>query len=440
MPNNYEEAYSKFINYIERQLMSVQSKLKNVEYYNIIKKMINDLSNSAKSKDYSKFMEYYNVLSRISDDVKDNLDIICYLAVHNTCDIPQMEEAIQKVFSDKSLLKMISYNESKELLEGKKEKLTSIIDGTCDFETLKNALLDSDLEDEEMIVILMHEAQKTILTSRKKLPSLEVNENEKIINSNNEIINKINILIEKYYPLVSSKPNKLVEMYKKLATPDNIDSINSMYSEKDVRVCLHILYLIKLKEERDEVLNSKPVDYQLLELNTLELLKEYELSCLAISEFEKERMENIPQETSVYFLIDPNKASFDLSDLSDEEKKTIESMIKDLESGLFDYERNKNAHTMVKQNICKDLNVFVNRKKNICISYIRVNSKVLILCFGTSRDIFDLSKSILNTNKSLINKTISNIRDNDEEFISSEEEFRNALNQSFPKEVEPHHG
>lgn len=443
MPNDYEEYYSLFYDYIEKQIQSMQDKLKNVDQNSKLRKIYKDLE----SRNYLKFVEYYGVLSKVSSSLKDNLDVIDFLVKNNITSAPQMEEAIDKVLSDKTLLRLISNHESKEFLEGMLQKLISIKDGTCDFETLKNALLDSNLSEECIIGILTHEAEKSTEVEHKKLPSLDENnqENNEIISNCRSIIKKINKLTHDYYHVVKSKPNNIIDMYRKTISLTAMDKINDIYQEKDVLVCMHVLHLIDLKNEALDLLDAKPIDYSLIELCIEELTYSYEEAMKAIAEYEKQNIESMPQEASLYFLTESGETLFNIDGFNEEEKKNIVSILKDLEAGLFDYERNKGNHTIVRQSIRKDINVFVNRKRNMTVSYIRINSeelnesKVLVLSIADIRKIFDLSQSILRNNGKDIDENVSKIKENDSEYISKEEELRDEiLSKLSVKEVTLH--
>ncbi len=439
-----EYYYTLFKEYIEKQVKSTQEQLKGLEYNIRIRKIYKELQ----SKNSNKFIEYYGVLSQISEYIKDNLDVIDFLVKNNITSAPQMREAIENILADKDLLQLISFTESKELLEGKIQKLTSILDGTCDFETLKNALLDSDLNDECVIGILDAEAEKTVKPEKKKLPSLDNNNaiNKEVMSKYNETIKKINKLVTRYYHLIQNKPSNLIEMYRKTLMGTNMKEINEVYQEKDVLVCLHILHLIDLKTEGEEVLNIKPVDYSLLEINIEELESAYEDATLIVEKYEKEQQEMVPQESTMYFLLDENnKLLFNLDSFSEDERRSISSILSDLEMGLFDYERNKSNHTIVKQSIRKDLNVFVNRKRNIAVSYIRINSeelegsKVLVLSIEDIKKIFATSQSILRSNSKLVDDSISKVKENTEEYNALQASIKDEIDSSFQREEVTHH-
>ena len=443
MFDNYEEYHRLFVEYLNKQIQSSLDKLKNIEQNNKLKKIYRELQ----SKSHLKFIEHYEILSKVNSTVKDNLDVIDYLVKNDIVSAPQMEEAMNNILSDKGLLKLISNNESKELLEGKVEKLTSIINGTCDFETLKNALISSDLSDECILGILNHEAEKSTSVTKKELPSLENtnNENKEIDNNYKNIINKINEFVKKYYYLVESKPSNLIDMYRKTISATHMDRINDFYTEKDVLVCMHVLYLLKLKDELDDVLNTKPVDYSLLEIGIEEITSAYENALSISKEYDKEKKESIITESSLYFLLDNGNISIDTEKYTNEEKKTISSILNDLEMGLFDYERNKNGHTVVLQSIRKDLNVFVNRKRNMSVSFIRINSeelnesKVLVLGIDDFRKIFDTTQRILKTNGRVIDDNIKSIKDNNNGFKEQEDAIREDVLSKLSKEEVMHH-
>ncbi len=439
-----EYYYTLFKEYIEKQVKSTQEQLKGLEYNIRIRKIYKELQ----SKNSNKFIEYYGVLSQISEYIKDNLDVIDFLVKNNITSAPQMREAIENILADKDLLQLISFTESKELLEGKIQKLTSILDGTCDFEILKNALLDSDLNDECVIGILDAEAEKTVKPEKKKLPSLDNNNaiNKEVMSKYNETIKKINKLVTRYYHLIQNKPSNLIEMYRKTLMGTNMKEINEVYQEKDVLVCLHILHLIDLKTEGEEVLNIKPVDYSLLEINIEELESAYEDATLIVEKYEKEQQEMVPQESTMYFLLDENnKLLFNLDSFSEDERRSISSILSDLEMGLFDYERNKSNHTIVKQSIRKDLNVFVNRKRNVAVSYIRINSeelegsKVLVLSIEDIKKIFATSQSILRSNSKLVDDSISKVKENTEEYNALQASIKDEIDSSFQREEVTHH-
>ena len=437
MPRDYEDAYKLFIDYINKQIDSLNSKLKNIDYFDMVRNIYNALKNG----DYSVFINNYEVLSNINSNIKDELDNIKFFVQNGVTSIPQMKEAISSILNDKELLRIVSNTESKEMMIGKLKKLESISNGEADFETLKNALLNSDLDDEDIIAILTHEAQKTVSDEKKFLPSLEEDNsfNNEITKKHSEILDKINELLEKYYYLIESKPQNLIEMYRKTLNASKIEDISSIYTEKDVLACLFLINLLDLKTEANELLNSRPIDYSLIEVNTEELFERYNLAVEAIKNYEKELTDSIPLDASVYFVLDNGNPLFDVNSFNDEVKKNIVSLLKDLEMGLYDYERSKNAHTIVKQSIRKELNVFVNRKRNTSISFIRINSsslkdsKVLILGIDESKNIFDKTKSILRSASSLIDSSILLISENNEEFISKEVAFKETLDKELSK-------
>ena len=195
MPSSYEEYYSIFLDYITKQQGITKNKLKNINLNSQIIKIYKDL----KGRNCFKFIEHYEVLSSVSESIKDNLDIIDFLVKNNIIDAPQMNEAIDNILSDKTLLRIVGNTESKEMLEGMLKRYASILDGTCDFETLKNALLASDLSTECILGILTHEAEKSTNEEKKELPSLEDEKNDEVYNEYQSVIKKVNELIDKYY-------------------------------------------------------------------------------------------------------------------------------------------------------------------------------------------------------------------------------------------------
>jgi hypothetical protein len=253
-------------------------------------------------------------------------------------------------------------------------------------------------------------------------------------------MDKINKIIDKYYSLLENKPANLIEMSKNTMLSSNKLEVNDVFKEKDVLVCIHISYLIDLKSEGEKIVNTKPIDNEVFEI----FIEDLEIACEkamdAIIEYEKEQIESIPRESTLYFLLNDDKGFFNLDEMSAEEKKNIDAILSDLETGLFDYERKRNGHTIVKQSVRRDLNVFVNRKRNTCVSFIRINkegfkeSKVLVLGIDDFRKIFDTSKSILKTNSSLIDESVEKIIAQDEEFERKEQEFKDSLKDMLSKE------
>ncbi len=451
MPKNYEEEYQLLINYIESQITSINEKLENVDYYDKIRKAYNEI----KGRDCSKFVEYYAILSKINSYVKDNLDVIDFLVKNNITVAPQMDESIDNILNNSELLEIVSSTLNKEMLSTQKEKLTSVLDGVYDFETFKDVLLNSNLDTEGIICILTREAEKSTIFNKKKdvhisdekkdLPSLDVNneQKEEIISKYNEILNKVNKLINKYYYLVQEKA-PLIEMYRKTKSSYNMREINNIFSEKDVLLCMHILSLIDLKTEGEDILKNKPIDHELLQITIDSLDEELNNTIEAANLYEKESVESMPLDSTVYYVLDENgKPLFDMEKFSDEEKKNIDSLLSNLEMGLFDYEVSKGLHTIVKQNERRDLNVFVNKKRNMSVSYIRINSsdlqnsKVLIICIDRSKKIFDTSISILKTQSYLIDESVIPIKENNSEFISKQDSFKETLKEMISREEVP---
>lgn len=431
MPGNYDESYELFTDFINKQLVSVRSKLKNAEYYGKIRKAYNEI----KSGNYMRFIDNYALLSKINSNIKDNLDIIDFLVKNNITNAPQMDAAISTILNDSDLLRLAGNQESKEMLSGEEKQLTSIIDGTYDFETFKNALLNSGLSDEEIIAILTHEAEKSTKVEEKhQLPSLEeYNEEREEVKELKELLDKVNELTHKYYYLIEDKPNNLISMYRRTIKGANMLEVNNMFNEKDVLLCMHVLNLIDLKDEANELLNQRPIDIELVEVSIDELTSAYENASQIKEEFEQEQSESIPLDTSIFYLLENGNPMFNLDDFSEEEKKNISALLQDLEMGLFDYERSKSSHSRVLQTVKKSLNVFVNKKRNTSVSYVRINSKdlkdskTLVLSIDDYRRIFDTTVSLLKTKGKLIDEVISKIKLSDEQLIQSNEEFKSSL-------------
>ena len=424
MPVSYEEYYSMFIDYIKKQENITRNKLKNINQNSKLRKVFKDLQ----SKNCFKFIEYYEVLSSVSSTIKENLDIIDFLVKNNITDAPQMNDAMESILNDNTLLRIVGNTESKEMLEGMLQKYAIILDGTCDFEILKNALLSSNLSTECIIGILTHEAEKSTKDEKKALPSLEEYENNEIIQRYQAVIKKVNELIDKYYHVIEGKPSNLIDMYKRTISVTNMDGVDEIYQEKDVLLCMHLLHLMNIKAEGEEILNDRPIDFTLVEVNIEELNEAYERTAASVINYEKEKQESMPQEASLYFLIDDYIPFFNLDEFTEEEYKNIGSVLVDLERGLFDYERKKSNHSIVKQNIRRDLNVFVNRKRNMAVSYIRVNSdKVLVIEVGDIRNIFTLTQSALRNCSDLIDMAISKIKANDSEFMAKQDVARDDI-------------
>ena len=431
MPGKYDESYELFTDFINKQLVSVRSKLNNAEYYGKIRKAYNEI----KSGNYMRFIDNYALLSKINSNIKDNLDIIDFLVKNNITDAPQMDEAISTILNDSDLLRLAGNHESKEILSGEEKQLTSIIDGTYDFETFKNALLNSGLSDEEIITILTHEAEKSTKVEEKhQLPSLEdYNEEREEVKELKELLDKVNEFIDKYYYLIEDKPNNLISMYRRTIKGANMLEVNNMFSEKDVLLCMHVLNMIDLKDEANELLNQIPIDIELVEVSIDELTSAYENASVIKEEFEQEQSESIPLDTSIFYLLENGNPMFNLDDFSEEEKKNISALLQDLEMGLFDYERSKSSHSRVLQTVKKGLNVFVNKKRNTSVSYVRINSKdlkdskTLVLSIDDYRRIFDTTVSLLKTKGKLIDEVISKIKSSDEQLIQSNEEFKSSL-------------
>ena len=209
--------------------------------------------------------------------------------------------------------------------------------------------------------------------------------------------------------------------------------VNNMFSEKDVLLCMHILNMIDLKDEANELLNQRPIDIELVEVSIDELTSAYENASIIKEEFEQEQSESIPLDTSIFYLLENGNPMFNLDDFSEEEKKNISALLQDLEMGLFDYERSKSSHSRVLQTVKKSLNVFVNKKRNTSVSYVRINSKdlkdskTLVLGIDDYRRIFDTTVSLLKTKGKLIDEVISKIKSSDEQLIQSNEEFKSSL-------------
>ena len=438
MPGNYDESYELFADFINRQLVSVKSKLKNAEYYGRIRKAYDEI----KSGNYMRFIDNYALLSKINSNIKDNLDVIDYLVKNNITKAPQMDEAMSAILSDSDLLKLVSNQESKEMLSGEEKKLSSIIDGTYNFETFKNALLNSGLKDEDIIAILTHEALKSTTVEKKHLPSLEeqTNEDTEEVKEYKELLDRVNELIEKNYHIIEEKPSNLIEMYKRTVKVSNMLEINDIFSEKDVLLCLHILHLIDLKNEANEVLKQKPIDLELVELSMEEITSAYERTVSSIEEYEKEQSESMPLDTTIYYFLEDGDSTFYLDNFTEEEKKNISALLEDLEMGLFDYERSKSSHSRVLQTVKKELNVFVNKRRNTSVSYVRINSKdlkdskTLILSIDDFRRIFDTTISLLKTKGKLIDEAISKVKSSDEEFARQNQEFKDTLKGDLPRE------
>lgn len=436
MHKSYEEAYNLFINYIKTQIQSTQDRLKNIEQNSKLRRAYRELQ----GREPLKFIENYSVLSKVNPTVKENLDIIDYLVKNGIKEAPQMDEAINNVLTNQTLLKLVTNPVTKEILEGILEQLQTIIDGTYDFETFKNALLSSNLDDEDILTILDHKAEETYAPEKKQLPSLEDIRKNEIVERYQGIATKINELLDKYYYLIEGKSPKLIELYRKTLKSASIKEMNEIYQEEDVLLCIHLLHLLELKGDGDEIFNVKPIDYSLIEISVEELTEAYEDALVVAKEYDELLSENESKPSNVCFL----DRGIDVDRFSSEEKSSINSILSDLEMGLFDYERNKTSHTIVRQTERKDLNVFVNRRRNMAVSYIRVNSediesKVVVLAIDDIRRIFDESKSVLRTNGKVIDETVSRIKENDTEFISELMAIRDEILSKLKEEEVTHH-
>ena len=440
MPNNYDKVFQLFLDYVNRQLTSVRSRIKNAEFSDKIREIYDQIN----GKNYNVCIDNYQLLSRISANVKTNLQTVDFLDKNGIASAPQMDIALKAIIDDKDLQRIVDRQYDKESLLAEEERLTSILEGRYDFESFKSVLLNSDLSLEDIITILDYEAEKSIVVEKKQLPSLE-NKNKAKLDSYQELIKRINGFVEKYYYLIEGKPSNLIEMYKKVLANSNIEGINKIYSQNDVLLCIHLLHLKDLLSEAEGILKEEPVDMELLEISEGDLTSSYEDAKKVSEKFEKEKSEDMPLDANLFFMLDRTEDQLDLDSFSQEDQKSILSCLQDLESGLFDYKRGKGNHTKVIQNIKKSLNVFINKKGNIAVSYVRINSKdlkdskVLVLCIDSLGRIFDSSISLLNSRGELLDDFISKVESLDPVFVGESTKIKDSIYDKLSRKEVSHH-
>jgi hypothetical protein len=317
------------------------------------------------------------------------------------------------------------------------ESLKAVKDGTASFDVFKDVLLHSDLSDEDVLTILRGKAFESIIVEKEesKFTEIKKEDNPKY----KEIDDKVEALIQKYYYLLEEKKtisDNLFKMYEKFLNIKSLDQDNKGhlvddikgFSNKEVSLALLITYLISKKQLFETIDNE-----ELKELYYEELESVYEAALEIGQLYDKEKLEELPLDANVYFLLENGKPLFDLDSLNDHEREILQELYRELELGKFDYVRGKSSHARVEQNIRKDINVFVNKKSSYKISFIRVSnenltdSKVLILSFENtrSRNIYSTSMYILNNKSDLIDDALERIKTQDETFISEQQAFIN---------------
>ena len=283
--------------------------------------------------------------------------------------------------------------------------------------------------------------------SHEQLPDLE-SINEETEEENPMVLNYLNIkdkvsdFINKYYFLIENKSLVQVKYYKELIRINNEESIVNYFNNNDELLSIYLYMLIDFKDEADKLIKHTPIDETLLELYIYEMQETLASALETAKKYEEENIEEAPIETKVYFLLNDEGKMFNENFESEEDKKYVDALISELEIGSFDYLRIKGKglnHTKVQQTVRKDLNVFVNRKRNYSVSYLRVNTgeeaKTLVLNIDDARNIFSSTISMLK-NPDIAKKiyeAIEKIKSKDEEFNKSQTDYKRVLDELLLK-------
>ena len=441
---------NKFNDYLLLHINELNEEIRVLKSSNDSKRIYDELNDS---KEPNKFLSFYSELLLIDASFKEDLDIIKYLVDNNLLGVVQLDEAMERIKNTPSFISLkssISSTKDIKELTDEIDLCNKILNGeTVDFNDFLAILENSTLSEEEKLEVLRVKALESTKLDKthEQLPDLESiseeaeEENPMVLNYLN-IKDKVSDFINKYYFLIENKSLVQVKYYKELIRINNEESIVNYFNNNDELLSIYLYMLIDFKDEADKLIKHTPIDETLLELYIYEMQETLASALETAKKYEEENIEEAPIETKVYFLLNDEGKMFNENFGSEEDKKYVDALISELEIGSFDYLRIKGKglnHTKVQQTVRKDLNVFVNRKRNYSVSYLRVNTgeeaKTLVLNIDDARNIFSSTISMLKNPEAAkkIYEAIEKIKSKDEEFNKSQTDYKRVLDELLLK-------
>ena len=233
-------------------------------------------------------------------------------------------------------------------------------------------------------------------------------------------------------------------MYSDVAAAYPLEEIVQYFGDPKEVLKVLLIKLIDAKTLVDVSLNIPPFRLDGFNIVYNEMLKVYKDTMEASKKIMMIEQEDVKEETDVYFLLNGNAPLFDVESLDEESKGELTALISELEQGSFDYERGKrsgNSHTIVHQDVRKDLNAFVNKKRLCSVSYLRVKpdngdkTKTLVLYFDKTRDVFGHTIDALQK-KDILNSAIDYIKSGNPNYVEMQKHYRERLDELIGKRGE----
>ena len=501
--NKYKESTQKFHNYLQERIFELLKDLEKVESNMVYKTLYNDLeSNKVPSTFLTHEDELSQINDAIKGKIAiikffKERDVLDAEQVSIAMDEILRDAEFIKIATS------IPESITKETINEKIEKCRSIINGDhYDFEFFKKMLDKSPLSEDERLEVLAYDSYlstKLVRTEERTLPiepvvgehphpdylddkvpfeqtniykyltgemmeqangkmnglkveildqlkkEEETEEHREAAAKYAEIVKEINEFINHYFPsLFDGVSAKQKKMYSDVAAAYPLEEIVQYFGDPKEVLKVLLIKLIDAKTLVDVSLNIPPFRLDGFNIVYNEMLKVYKDTMEASKKIMMIEQEDVKEETDVYFLLNGNAPLFDVESLDEESKGELTALISELEQGSFDYERGKrsgNSHTIVHQDVRKDLNAFVNKKRLCSVSYLRVKpdngdkTKTLVLYFDKTRDVFGHTIDALQK-KDILNSAIDYIKSGNPNYVEMQKHYRERLDELIGKRGE----
>ena len=163
MPENYDEAYAAFMDYVQRRIDEINdyvSQSGNLSH-------INDIYESLKGFDCDKFIEQKDELIEIDPSMQNDLLLIEFFKEEGITLAEQMSDAMKNILNNEKLVEASSKFRSSNYMSNTYSdmllKLTEVKDGTASFDVFKSILQAAEISDDFKLAILAHMAYETTI-------------------------------------------------------------------------------------------------------------------------------------------------------------------------------------------------------------------------------------------------------------------------------------